>query len=155
MKNINFWLEEYARDHQHPVNQMLHIVCVPLIVLSLLALLWSIPVPRSLADVSPWLNWGTLVVVAALAYYLALSRTLCVGMAPLLLVACMITAWMSGLAVPLWIIGLSVFVAAWIGQFVGHMVEGRRPAFFRDIQFLMIGPLWILAKAYRRLGISY
>ncbi len=48
-----------------------------------------------------------------------------------------------------------LFVAAWIGQFIGHMIEGKRPSFFKDIQFLMIGPLWLLADVYRRLGIRY
>lgn len=54
---------------------------------------------------------------------------------------------------PLWSICVAPFVAAWIGQFIGHAIEGRRPSFFKDIQFLMIGPLWLLADAYRRLGI--
>ena len=50
--------------------------------------------------------------------------------------------------------GLLVFVLAWIGQFIGHGIEGKRPSFFRDIQFLLIGPLWILADGYQRLGIE-
>jgi uncharacterized membrane protein YGL010W len=56
---------------------------------------------------------------------------------------------------PLWATSLVVFVVAWIGQFIGHAVEGKRPSFFKDVQFLMIGPLWLLGFVYRKLGIAY
>jgi uncharacterized membrane protein YGL010W len=57
--------------------------------------------------------------------------------------------------VPLWNICIFLFVVAWIGQFIGHAIEGKRPSFFKDVQFLLIGPLWLLADAYRRLGIRF
>src|SRR5262249_2722390 len=50
---------------------------------------------------------------------------------------------------------VAVFVAAWIAQFVGHSIEGRKPSFFEDLQFLLIGPLWLLADGYRRVGTRY
>jgi uncharacterized membrane protein YGL010W len=56
---------------------------------------------------------------------------------------------------PLWSICIALFVATWIGQFIGHAIEGKRPSFLKDLQFLMIGPLWLLADAYRRLGIRF
>ena len=62
---------------------------------------------------------------------------------------------LAALATPLWQSCLAIFVVAWIGQFVGHAVEGRRPSFFKDLQFLLIGPLWLLSFAYRRLGLRY
>ncbi|HWG31443.1 MAG TPA: Mpo1-like protein, partial [Steroidobacteraceae bacterium] len=62
---------------------------------------------------------------------------------------------LASLPWPLWITSLTVFVVAWIGQFVGHALEGKRPSFFKDVQFLLIGPLWLLASAYRRLGLRY
>ncbi len=58
----------------------------------------------------------------------------------------------SRLTVPLWSVCAALFVLAWIGQFVGHAIEGKRPSFFKDVQFLLIGPLWLLADLYRRLG---
>ena len=64
-------------------------------------------------------------------------------------------SWLDRQPVILWQICLGVFIGAWIGQFIGHLVEGKRPAFFKDLQFLMIGPLWLLASIYRRLGIRY
>ena len=78
------------------------------------------------------------------------------GMAPsAALLAATPAAAIATLATPLWQVCLAIFVVAWIGQFVGHAVEGRRPSFFKDVQFLLIGPLWILAFVYRRLGLSY
>ena len=155
MPKVEYWLDEYARDHQNPVNKALHTVCVPLIVVSLIALLWSMPVPAAFAAVSPWLNWGTAMLALAISYYLTLSMPLSLGMLPVMLVVILIVNWMDTLAPPLWMLAGIVFIAAWVGQFAGHMVEGKRPAFFRDIQFLMIGPLWLLASLYRRVGITY
>lgn len=149
------WLAEYARDHQHPLNQAIHKVCVPLIVLSLVGLLWSIPVPAEFPAISPALNWGTTFLLVAMVYYLILSVPLALGMAPCVLLVVLGVSWLETLPWPLWLSSAVIFVLAWLGQFYGHLVEGRRPAFFRDLQFLMIGPLWVLAALYRRLGIPY
>ena len=50
---------------------------------------------------------------------------------------------------------LIIFVIAWIGQFIGHKIEGKKPSFFEDIQFLLIGPAWLLSFIYNKLGIKY
>ncbi|MDJ0926194.1 MAG: DUF962 domain-containing protein [Gammaproteobacteria bacterium] len=155
MSIIGHWLAEYAKDHQHPVNQTLHKICVPLIVLSLIGLMWSIPVPAEFTKISPALNWATAFLFASMVYYLIMSIPLAIGMIPLVLLVVVIVNWMDSLSWPLWASSLVIFVLAWAGQFIGHAVEGKRPAFFRDLQFLMIGPLWILAGVYRRLGIPY
>ncbi|RMF94688.1 MAG: DUF962 domain-containing protein [Gammaproteobacteria bacterium] len=152
---VQYWLDEYAKDHQHPLNQRLHKICVPLIVLSLVGLLWAIPVPAAFAEISPALNWATAFLLAALVYYFILSIPLALGMAPLVLLTVLIVDRLALLPWPVWATSAVIFVLAWVGQFYGHAVEGRKPAFFRDLQFLMIGPLWVLAAAYRRLGIPY
>lgn len=146
-------LDEYSADHRHPFNQLTHSICVPLIAASVIGLLWAIPVPAAFAVGGGWLNWGTLVLAGVLLYYLRLAPGLAAGMAVGALAACAGMAALDGLAMPLWRIAATVFVIGWIGQFVGHYVEGRRPSFFRDLRFLLIGPLWVLAKLYRRLGI--
>ena len=56
---------------------------------------------------------------------------------------------------PLWIICAVLFALAWLGQFIGHAIEGRRPSFFKDLPFLLIGPLWLLADVYRRAGVRH
>jgi uncharacterized membrane protein YGL010W len=79
MRSVTDWLGEYGLSHQNPVNKLLHWICVPPIVLAVMGLLWSVPVPAVFADVSPWLNWATLAATAALVYYLLLSPALAVG----------------------------------------------------------------------------
>ena len=74
---------------------------------------------------------------------------------PVLLAMFAVVAWLETLAWPLWQSCLAIFVVAWIGQFIGHAIEGRRPSFFKDLQFLLIGPIWLLAFVYRSIGLRY
>jgi uncharacterized membrane protein YGL010W len=155
LKPVQAWLDEYGESHTHPTNKALHWVCVPVIVFSLLGVLWSLPVPDEFVRISPAMNWAVLFAMAAVVYYFILSVPLGVGMVLILAGMLILAAWLDGLPVPLWVISAVIFVAAWVGQFVGHHVEGKRPSFFKDLQFLMIGPLWLLAFVYRRFGIPY
>ena len=155
MRTVTDWLTEYATSHQNPSNKLLHWLCVPAIVLAVFGLLWSIPVPASFAALSPWLNWASLAAAAALLYYLSLSWRLAAGVLVAFVALLVLTRALATLPWPLWVTSLVIFVLAWIGQFIGHAIEGRRPSFFKDLQFLLIGPLWLLAAAYRRLSVSY
>jgi uncharacterized membrane protein YGL010W len=155
MRSVADWFGEYGASHANPTNKLLHWVCVPLIVLSLMGLLWSIPVLDAFAAVSPWLNWATLTALLALLYYLALSVRLAIGIALGFVVMFVVVNALDSLPWPLWATSIVIFGIAWIGQFIGHAVEGKRPSFFKDVQFLMIGPLWLLGSLYRRLGIAY
>jgi len=155
MRTVTDWLSDYGSSHQNPTNKLLHWLCVPPIVLSVMGFLWSLPVPAAFAAASPWLNWATLIAVAALIYYLVLSPALAAGILLAFAVLLSITQALSLLPWPLWLTSLVIFVVAWIGQFIGHAIEGKRPSFFKDLQFLLIGPLWLLAAAYRRCGVRY
>jgi uncharacterized membrane protein YGL010W len=155
MRTANEWLGEYAVSHQNPANKLLHWICVPAIVLAVMGLLWTAPVPGAFRAVSAWLNWATVVAAATLVYYLVLSPRLAVGVALAFAGLLLLTQALARLPWPLWQTALAIFVVAWIGQFVGHLIEGRRPSFFKDVQFLLIGPLWLLAAAYRRLSLRY
>jgi uncharacterized membrane protein YGL010W len=155
MKTVDQWLAEYGESHRHPSNKVLHWICVPVIVVSLVGLLWSVPVPSAWRAMSPLLNWGVLLLLFGVAYYLVMSRSLAMGM--LIFVGLVIGAILLLERLPgsLWLICTGLFVVAWIGQFIGHHYEGKRPSFFKDIQFLMIGPLWLLSFIYRKLRIPY
>lgn len=155
MRSIHQWLDEYGESHQNPVNKRIHWVCVPAIVLSVIGLLWSIPVPAAFAEISPALNWAVLVAMAAVVYYFLLSVPLALGAAAVLALLLLAAAGLDRLATPLWVTSVVIFVVAWIGQFIGHHIEGKKPSFFKDLQFLMIGPLWLLAAAYRGAGLRY
>ena len=155
MRRVADWLGEYGASHIDPTNKRLHWVCVPLIVLALMGMVWSVPVPAAFAQASPWLNWATLSALLALVYYATLSARLAVGIAIAFAVMFAILNALAELPWPLWATSLAIFVAAWVGQFIGHAIERKRPSFFKDVQFLLIGPLWLLAALYRRLGIPY
>jgi uncharacterized membrane protein YGL010W len=155
MRSVSDWLDEYGSSHQHPTNKLLHWICVPPIVLAVMGLLWSVPVPAGFAAISPWLNWASIAALAAVLYYLALSVPLAAGVLVAFVLLLALTRWLTLLPWPLWLTALVIFVVAWIGQFIGHAIEGKRPSFFKDLQFLLIGPLWLLAAAYRRLSVRY
>ena len=155
MRSADEWFAEYGESHINPTNKLIHWICVPAIVVSVIGLLWSLPVPEAFRSISPALNWGTAFVMAAVVYYFLMSVSLGLGMVLVVLAMMAIVNWLDGFATPLWVISLAIFVIAWIGQFIGPVVEGKKPSFFKDLQFLMIGPAWLLGFVYRRLGIPY
>jgi len=152
MKNVNALLNEYGESHQNKTNKKIHWFCVPAIMFSLLGILWSLPFP---VKFSPFINWATVLIVLSLIYYLFLSWKLACGMLFFSLFMILILQWMDSFSVPLWQTAIVIFIVAWIGQFIGHNIEGKRPSFFRDIQFLLIGPVWLLADVYRKFDLKY
>jgi uncharacterized membrane protein YGL010W len=112
--------------------------------------------PASWGSVADYFNVATLFLVASLIFYFRLSPPLAAGM---LAIAVLFLALIIGYGragwTPVWSVALGIFVAAWILQFIGHKIEGKKPAFFQDLQFLLIGPLWLLGFIYRRVGIPY
>jgi uncharacterized membrane protein YGL010W len=155
MRTAEQWLQEYGESHRHATNKTLHWICVPIIVVSLIGLLWSLPTPAAWREISPLLNWGSLFLAASVLYYLTISVSLAVGMALFVALVMLSIVGLQNLPWPLWSVCLVLFVFAWVGQFIGHHYEGKRPSFFKDIQFLMIGPLWLLSFVYRKLRIPY
>jgi len=138
MRSLEAFLDEYGQNHRHPVNQVIHKVAVPLIVLSILGLLWS---------ASPYLAIG--IGLCVLAFYFYLSVAYALGMVVFFGLVCGVIYWLStAVSTPLWLISAVVFVAAWIIQFMGHAIEGARPSFTKDLVFLLIGPLWVIAPIY-------
>jgi uncharacterized membrane protein YGL010W len=155
MRSIEQWLGEYNESHQNRINKTLHWICVPLIALSLLGLLWSVSLPPEFTGLPFSINWAIVVIVLALIYYSLISLSLTIGMLIVTSAMLFLLYLLSQLQVSLWLISVIVFVLAWVGQFIGHNIEGKRPSFFKDIQFLLIGPLWLLSFIYRKLGIRY
>ena len=155
MRTVSEWFGEYNASHSHATNKLLHWICVPPIVLSVMGLLWSVPMPESSTAISPWINLATLISAAAVVYYLALSALLAVGIAIAFVLMLLLVRELAELPWPLWATCIAIFIAGWIGQFIGHGIEGKRPSFYKDVQFLLIGPLWLVAALYRRLGLRY
>ncbi len=155
---VDRWFAAYAADHQHPRNQQLHVICVPAIVWSLLAILHAIPTPSMLGATLPAYGViAALLSTLALFFWLWMSLPLGLGIAVLAALSLVGNAAIiksAGAAALLWS-GIIVFVIAWVGQFIGHHIEGRRPSFFTDLVYLLIGPPWVLAKAYRSVGLRW
>jgi uncharacterized membrane protein YGL010W len=154
MRTLKQFLDTYAESHQNPLNQVIHIICVPAIFFATLGLMWLVPVGRFIpgisAEMAPNINLATLfVVLIGLPYYLRLSvGSLIIGASWSLLSFAGIVAIQShGLS--LFWISASVWVIAWAVQFYGHHVEGAKPSFADDVQFLMIGPLFVMQKINR------
>ncbi|MCW5908247.1 MAG: DUF962 domain-containing protein [Chitinophagales bacterium] len=153
MKSIETWLEEYGVSHQNPTNKLIHWICVPLIFFSIVGFFYSIKLPVEIAAGLP-LNLALLMLVAVTVYYFLLSKTLALGMLLFSLVCAAGCYVIETAGLTLWIVCASIFVLAWVGQFYGHNVEGKKPSFLKDLQYLMIGPAWLMSFVYRKLGIS-
>lgn len=154
------WFDEYEVSHQNGTNKAIHWICVPLIFFSIIGLLSLIPHPFAdlwIAEGAQGLfHFGALVILIGLLFYLRISFPIFVGMALFSgFVLWAVHLVNSTFAENSWAVYTSVFVLAWIGQFVGHKIEGQKPSFFKDLQFLMIGPAWLLGFIYRKLGVRY
>lgn len=158
MKSYQQWFEEYGVSHQNKTNKVIHFICVPIIVASLIGLISLIP-SESLKSLfpsayQPYIGWHTVFVLLALLFYLRLSFKLALGMLIFSGLVLYAIKWMNlnDVSVLWW--SVTLFVLAWIGQFIGHKIEGAKPSFFEDLQFLMIGPIWILGFVYKKWGIE-
>ena len=159
MRRIDELLSEYGESHQNQTNKMIHWICVPLIFFSIVGLIFAIPsgsLDRIMGDDNPYANWATVVLALVIIYYVTLSIWLSVGMALFGLLCLVLANTISNLNIaPLWVVSLVIFALAWVGQFYGHKVEGKKPSFLKDVQFLLIGPAWLMHFIYKRLGIPY
>ena len=153
MKSIQQWLSEYGESHQDHTNKTIHWICVPAIFFSIIGLLYGIKFPVDIFGLQ--VNVAMIVLALVTVYYFSLSKTLWIG----LLLFAVLCLWLCSLIeqanfIKLWLFSIIVFVVAWIGQFYGHKVEGKKPSFLKDIQFLLIGPAWLMSFIYKKLGIG-
>lgn len=159
MRKIDQLLAEYGESHQNSTNKSIHWICVPLIFLSVVGLIASIPssmVQSVLGENNPYANWAAIVLILVLIYYVSLSIPLSIGMMLFGALCLFIVNFIVRLNIaPLWMVSLIIFALAWIGQFYGHKVEGKKPSFLKDVQFLLIGPAWLMHFIYKRVGIPY
>ena len=138
MKDASWYLEKYGESHQNPTNVLIHKIFVPLIMFSVIGLLWVIPIGLDM-----WfLNLGMLLVVAALGFYLIMGFRIFISMLLLILPMVYGNYLLSQTNLHLQI-SLIIFVVGWIMQFIGHKIEGKKPSFLDDLLFLLVGPVWV------------
>ena len=140
-RKVDQLLAHYEESHRNPVNERIHFVAIPLIMLSLLGLLFAL---------HPWAAYAF--AAASMVYYVRLSAAFLAAMAALSVLG---LALVHAMGEHVLIISIAVFVAAWIAQFVGHKVEGKKPSFFEDLQYLWVGPIFVLSKLFLKLGIRW
>lgn len=154
MRTIHEWFASYSADHQHPTNRAIHWVCVPVILWCVVALLWLVPVPPGLGRAG---LWAAAAMLGVFVFYLRLSRPVALAMAAVFIACAALSEGLMrvlGASGLLWL-AIGLFVAAWLGQFIGHRIEGRKPSFLTDLAYLLIGPAWLAGKVLRRLGIAF
>jgi uncharacterized membrane protein YGL010W len=147
-KQIYDWFSEYSESHQNKTNKLIHWICVPSIFFSIVCLL-------SLVPVAGVLNLATILMLFATIFYARLSPKLAMGLVLFYGLCLWGATQLSLLSFELWKTALIIFVVAWIGQFIGHQIEGKKPSFLKDLQFLLIGPAWLMGFVYHRLGIKF
>jgi uncharacterized membrane protein YGL010W len=140
-RKVDQLLAHYAESHRDPRNELIHFVAIPLIMLSLLGLLFAL---------HPWVAY--VFVAASMVYYVRLSGVFLLAMAVQSIVGLALVHAMGEYVLP---ISLVIFVGAWVAQFVGHKLEGKKPSFFEDLQYLWVGPIFVLSKLFLKLGIRW
>ena len=157
MKKIDALLDEYGESHQNKTNKLIHWICVPLIYFSIVGLVRAIPFDL-LSNYSideNYLNWASISIVLVMIYYLTMSFQLTIGMSLFSLLCLFICNKIIFLQLSILWISIIIFILAWIFQFIGHNIEGKKPSFLRDLQFLLIGPAWLMHFIYKKLNIKY
>jgi len=150
-KTIDEWLDEYAVSHQNKVNKLIHWLCVPAIMWTVMALTWNVGFSQN-----EYLNLSILIALCSLYFYFKLSWTLMIGMVLVTGVFIYsIQLFEATYSIAIWKVAIAVFVIAWIFQFIGHHIECKKPSFLKDVQFLLIGPIWLLSFIYKQLNIVY
>jgi uncharacterized membrane protein YGL010W len=140
MRPVDALFDRYGGYHRHPANKAMHWICVPLIVWSVMGLLWS---------AAPFAAYAA--IAAALAFYFWLSVPIALGMAVVFAAMLYSLRFFGEHTLS---VAAVVFIVAWAGQFTGHAIERSRPSFVEDLRSFLVGPAWLLGAVYRRLGIG-
>ncbi len=154
MRTIESLLDEYGQSHRNPTNKLVHWICVPIIFFSIVGLLYSVKFSGILLTPGLPLNLAMVTLLLLLIYYIRLSPTLAAGMVLFGLVCLFVWQQIEDSGATLWQVSIILLVSAWIAQFWGHKVEGKKPSFLKDLQFLLIGPAWLMSFIYGRVGIA-
>jgi uncharacterized membrane protein YGL010W len=140
-RKVDQLLAHYEESHRNPVNERIHFVAIPLIMLSLVGLLFAL---------HPWVAYAF--VGASMVYYARLSLLFLLTMAAISAAVLALVHAMGALVLP---ISAGIFIAAWVAQFIGHRIEGKKPSFFEDLQYLYVGPIFVLSKLFLSLGLRW
>lgn len=153
MRDIERLINHYGESHQNKTNILIHAVAVPSIFFVSLGLIWSIPTPEFLTQMK--VTWAHILAIPTLYYYFKLSGPIGAAMTLMTLLAFGGIKLLVMSNISVWQFCLALFVVMWILQFVGHKVEGKKPSFFEDLRYLLIGPAWWWVHWLKRMNIQY
>ncbi|ELR8704177.1 DUF962 domain-containing protein [Vibrio vulnificus] len=143
MRSLEQWLDAYGESHQNSTNQKIHTFAVPGIFFSIVALIWSLPsLPLPVLS----LNWVWVVALPVWWFYYRLSLSVFLMMLGYTLASIALAWSVELLGMPLAEMAVGLFIVLWIFQFVSHKIEGKKPSFFEDLKFLLIGPVWVFMR---------
>lgn len=149
MRTLNQWFDEYAVSHQNPTNKSIHYICVPAIFFSVVGLLMCVRIPIFNLNLPILENLAFPILIFVMIFYFRISVSMAIKMTIFSLV-CLVLNFYISQYVNLLFISISIFAIAWIGQFYGHKIEGKKPSFVDDLQFLMIGPAWVIENLFSK-----
>ena len=140
-RQVDRLLAHYGESHQNPCNELIHFIAIPLIMLSLVGMLFAL---------HPYVAYAF--VAASMLYYARLSIVFLLAMVLWSLVT---FALVFAMGPWLWQMSIAIFVGAWVMQFIGHKIKGKKPSFFEDLQYLWVGPLFVLSKLFAKVSIRW
>lgn len=149
MDKLQHYLSTYAESHQNKTNIRIHLFCVPAIMFSVIGILKAFPVPYSWPL---WLDWSFFAVLGALAFYASLKNLKIFGAMLVFIIPQVLL--LEYLRPRFFLLCLVMFIVAWIFQFIGHKIEGKKPSFFQDLFFLLIGPIWVVVHFCELMGLK-
>ncbi len=137
----------YGAYHRDRRNVATHFFGIPMIMVAIAAALARLG--------EGGLSAALVAAVLALVYYLRLRPLAALVMAPILAVVVGVGTILAVLPLEQWLAAwLGLFVVGWIFQAVGHVFEGRKPAFFDDLRGLLVGPLFLVMETGFALGLG-
>jgi uncharacterized membrane protein YGL010W len=155
MTDTDRWLTDYGDNHSRTANRMLHWIAVPLVIIGTVGFLWSLPIPEAFLNISPLLNWGSTFLMAAEVYYFIISISLAIGMLPLVVAIAMLIAILHAVVdSPLWF-SVATLLIGCAGLYIGKGSARGIRKLARDMQLIMIAPVWLLSRLYRSVGIPF
>lgn len=157
MRKVDLLFAEYSKNHRNATNKLIHWICVPLIFWTILGFASLIPSPHFCTSYFGCVSIISLIVIALITFfYIRLSLLIAIVMAVIILIMeHFIYLTNISFSKQSWTVYLSIFVITWIFQLIGHKIEGQKPSFLKDLQFLLIGPIWLLGFILKKTGIRY
>lgn len=140
-RRVDQLLAHYEASHRNPTNEIIHFIAIPLIMLSLVGMMFAL---------HPYVAYAF--IAASMVYYLRLSLVFLITM---LLWSALSVAVLFAMGPLVLELSVAIFIGAWVLQFIGHKLEGKKPSFFEDIQYLWVGPLFVLSKLFTQLGLRW